>query len=312
MSYRVTGVGLDYSLDLSRYGSSGPALPSCVPKDVVLEAQTWCEAHRQEVHGLGATMAFSVSNRTVTWSDLVVAKGFDPGWGQFEPCVLAQAKICLTAAQSTSLNIGNGGMTLQCLTRANIAKIIACHDTAPADPVAALAHVQKCSGFPLQSLALPMCASEPSAPVPTCLDDTWAASVDYCKQYPAFNGPKKTMNALCWGASRDAKWYAGMLQTPACRVATVTTTPVVDRPMRRGRDQTVTTTVDLPPQVYTPPSIQPEDIVTTGEDDGGDVDTSIQDGDEDESKLSPMVVGGILLLVLAAAGGVYYYSKRKP
>lgn len=297
MSYRITGVGADYSLDLSQYGSSGPALPSCVPKAVVLEAQTWCDAHREEVRGIGAAMAYSAPTRQVTWSDLVVAKGFESAWGQFSPCVLATAKICLTEPAPPRVDYGKGAMSLQCLTRANIAKIIACHDTAPADPAAALAHVQKCSGFPVQALALPMCASEPSAPVPTCLDDTWAASVDYCKQYPAFNGPKKTMNALCWGASRDAKWFDGMLQAPKCRVGRVQS-QVVDAPP--------------PPPFDTPPASQPEDVVTTGEDDGGDVDMSIRDEHQEDSKLSPMVVGGILLLVLAAAGGVYYYSKRKP
>jgi len=321
MSYHAFGSAIGQSLNL-------PQMPACVPKDVAVAARDWCAANPADVRGLGASAFNANFNVPTTWPAYVAARGFDLVWQGFAPCEIAKHKQCMVAAPPPPPRT--------CLTRKMISTIMACNESAPkGDPVAALKHVEKCSGLPLSALALELCPSEPPAPVPQCLDDQWAEMASYCGQYPAFNGPRPTLNTMCWGASRDSAWYRKILATPPCRVATVTSTVVQSPPPPPADDYTATVVQSPPPPpaddytatvVQSPPpppaddytatvaqeSPPPSDydvVVTTEDytDDGASEDDS-----EEQTGMSPVVIGGILLLVAAAAGGIYYYSSKKP
>lgn len=291
MSYHAFGSALGQALNL-------PQMPACVPKDVRAAAQEWCATYQADVRGIGAS-AFNPSFHVpTTWADFVAARGFDLVWQKFSVCDIAKHKQCMAAAPPPSPRT--------CLTRKMITTIMACNESAPkGDPVAALKHVEKCSGLPLSALALELCPSEPTVPVPQCLDDQWAEMAAYCGQYPTFNGPRRTLNTMCWGASREPAWYQKILATPPCRVATVTTTVAQEQPPPPPSQ-------DVPPpsaEDYTDTYAEDDVVVTTEDytDDGASEDDA-----EEKSGMSPMVIGGILLLVVAAAGGIYYYSRKKP
>lgn len=291
MSYHAFGSAIGQSLNL-------PQMPACVPKDVAVAARDWCAANPADVRGLGASAFNANFNVPTTWPAYVAARGFDLVWQGFAPCEIAKHKQCMVAAPPPPPRT--------CLTRKMISTIMACNESAPkGDPVAALKHVEKCSGLPLSALALELCPSEPPAPVPQCLDDQWAEMASYCGQYPAFNGPRPTLNTMCWGASREPSWYQKVLATPPCRVATVTATVAQEQPPPPPSQ-------DVPPpsaEDYTDTYAEDDVVVTTEDytDDGGSEDDS-----EEKPGMSPVVIGGILLLVVAAAGGIYYYSRKKP
>jgi hypothetical protein len=63
---------------------------------------------------------------------------------------------------------------------------------------------------------LPYCPDVKRGKIPDCLDAGWVNTLSYCDSWPQYNGPKPMMNALCWGAKKDAAWYAEAQARPHC------------------------------------------------------------------------------------------------
>lgn len=61
--------------------------------------------------------------------------------------------------------------------------------------------------------ALPLCF-HPDMPT-GCRSSELDAGVQYCEQY-GYGGPNKTLNALCWGAMKDASYFGNLRALPTC------------------------------------------------------------------------------------------------
>jgi hypothetical protein len=80
--------------------------------------------------------------------------------------------------------------------------------------------------------------------VPKCLNADVGPLVDYCRQYPQFNGDNKQANAACWAMSRYQDVYQKVMALGPCPSPSVTVAPPVYQPAP-------------PPPSAAPPAYQP-------------------------------------------------------
>jgi hypothetical protein len=117
-------------------------------------------------------------------------------------------------------------------------------------------------------------------PLPTCLTPDVVAIIQYCRQYPAANGPNKAANAACWAITHDSRYWTALQALPAC-----------------GTGQALE-----PPRHVTPPPAMPPPSPPVAQGPGAAAPKT-------EASMSGMF--GILALVAVAGGGFYMYRKYK-
>lgn len=112
----------------------------------------------------------------------------------------------------------SGATTSSCLTQEQAVNLAAClaGSTPPGvkpEDFKKICGIAAIAGY----FERPLCADVKLPPIPTCLDDASALGREYCKQNPAFNGPNKGLNALCWLAKKRPTYYQKFLAAPTCK-----------------------------------------------------------------------------------------------
>lgn len=178
-----------------------------------------------------------------------------------------------------------------CLTAAQVAAFLPCFTGKvpagmTAQQVATLCAAAKTSGV----FSLPYCPDAPRGKIPDCLDAGWLDTLSYCERYPNYGGPKPVLNALCWGAKKDAAWYSTVKARPACGAAA----PPLDE---HGN----------PPGWVDPHAQPPAHDYTLDEQTLPPVDTAPP---AEEHKPNYAMWGGLLALLVVGGGGAYWYVKK--
>ncbi len=235
----MTGLGL---LESSPMGVRSVARPTCVTSEERAEANSKCPTEGMiRGLGLGTRATGPMSGRL----------------SAFSPCEVGNLPDCGTP---TCIDQYTAGLIAEC---------IAGKSSNPEFDCASL--------YTYALSRLPFCPGGVLPPIPACLTPDVVAIVDYCRAYPAANGPDKAANAACWLITHDAAYWAQLQAVKKC-----------------GTGQPL----DPPRHVTPPPPMPPLDHGPSGPTEG-----------DSEASMSGML--GILALVAVAGGGYYMYRKYK-
>jgi len=253
----MTGLGL---LEWTGTGVKFVSTPTCVTQGELDEAFAKCPYH--EIRGLGVQHG---QRADAPMSGRLSA---------FSPCAIADLPVCPAP---------------KCIDEYTAGLIAACIAGTQSNPDF------DCTSLYTYALSqLPYC-SRPGVlqPVPGCLSKDLIAARDYCSTYPAFNGPNKTMNAICWMAKHDQSYWAQMMAAQPCYTqAYVPPAPTPAAPP--AYTPPAYTPPAYTPPAYTPPAYTPPAYTPP-----------------EKTEASMAGMWGILALLAAAGGGYYMYRRNK-
>ncbi len=272
--------------------------PFCASPEEIAEANSKCVSSRV-LHGIGQT-----------------TRAVAPMTGRlaaYSPCVVKDLPIC---PAPKCINEETATAILRCMAGGSVAGLD-CREPKTA--------------FYLMALStLPYC-SRPSflPPAPDCLPAEQKKMLAYCGQYPNNSGPDKNLNAFCWGARHDAKYWDALLSRRTCAPPVIqerppprpppAPPPVVVRPPPAPppvRPPVIQERPPAPPPARPPPAAPPivrerPPVMTPPEPPMYEPPEEDLPPEPERAESSMMGLWGILALVAVGGGGYYLYRRYK-